>query len=130
MKILSATGCAAVLACLACACSAPMERPSFHAATPKARAAAVAEAASAKDAAAVPDLIEALDDDDPVVRSWGIRALEGITGQTLGYDPYGSQGARDDAVDRWVAWRLGADQSDTVPGAGGPSSGPAGADTP
>lgn len=123
-------GLAASLAAVAGGCAAPPEAPSFQARTPKARARAVAMAAAERDASAIPDLIQALDDSDPVVRSWAIRALEEITGQRLGYDPNAPQAVRDDAVDRWVSWRLAERQPDTVTGAGGSGSGPSSAETP
>lgn len=118
-----------VLVVAAAGCAADDPAPAFEAPTARARAAAVAEAASEKDVSAIPDLIAALDDGDPVVRSWAIRALEEITGETLGYDPFAAQGVRDEAVGRWVRWRRRGGETDTVDRGvgGGGGSGPAGA---
>src|SRR5690606_10975844 len=86
-------------------CKAEVTRPSFESPTPKGRAAAVAQAASDRNREAISDLIEALDDSDPVVRSWAIRGLEDLTGRTFGFDPFAPQGLRGAAVARWVRWR-------------------------
>lgn len=95
-------------------CQADVTRPSFESPTPKGRAAAVAEASVDGDEDAIPDLIEALDDSDPVVRSWAIRGLEDLTGETFGYDPFAPQGLRDEAVARWVRWRRAGGETDSV----------------
>jgi HEAT repeat protein len=95
-------------------CRAAPPEISFQAPTPQARAAAVARAATEQDPDSIPDLIESLDDDDPVIRSWAIRGLEDITGQTLGYDPFAPQGLRDEAVERWVRWRRASAEADIV----------------
>lgn len=95
-------------------CKADLTRPSFESPTPKGRAAAVAQAASDGNQEAIPDLIKALDDSDPVVRSWAIRGLEDLTGRTFGYDPFAPQGLRDEAVARWVRWRQAGGEADSV----------------
>jgi hypothetical protein len=45
-----------------------------------------------------------LDSDDPAARLVAIRALERITGQTLGYDHAGPEHERRLAVERWMEW--------------------------
>ena len=72
------------------------------------------------------DLIAALDDGDPVIRSWAIRGLEEMTGQTLGYEPFASQALRDEAVARWVRWQRGGGDADTVIEAGAEPEAPDG----
>lgn len=95
-------------------CRADVTVPSFESPTPKGRAAAVAEAVSQGDREAIPDLIEALDDSDPVVRSWAIRGLKDLTGESFGYDPFAPQGLRDEAIERWVRWRQAGGEADIV----------------
>lgn len=106
-------------------CRTDVPEASFQAPTPQARAAAVAEAVTERDRESIPDLIEALDDSDPVIRSWAIRGLEEMTGQTLGYDPFAPQGLRDEAVARWVAWQPGGGEADIVDGAASDADDPA-----
>ena len=66
--------------------------------------AAITEAAEKHDRAAIPNLIEMLDSDDPVVRLAAIRALEQLTGQTLGYDYADPEWKRKDAANAWQRW--------------------------
>jgi hypothetical protein len=54
-----------------------------------------------RDKAAVPDLVVALESEDPAERLFAIEALERITGQNLGYHYYDSDAGRAAAVKRW-----------------------------
>lgn len=85
----------------ACARSTP---EGFDAAAPEGRIPAIIDAARTADRDAIPDLIGQLDSDDPAVRMFAIRALERITGLTLGYDHAAPERDRRHAVDRWTAW--------------------------
>jgi hypothetical protein len=58
-------------------------------------------AAERRDKAAVPDLVAALESEDPAERLFAIEALERITGQNLGYHYYDSDAERAEAVKRW-----------------------------
>lgn len=78
--------------------------PDFNSPEPAARNAAIVRAAREGDQGAVPDLVRMLDSDDPATRVLAIRALERLTGRTLGYDPAGDQGSRDRAVAEWATW--------------------------
>lgn len=84
------------------ACSSPPV--SFDSPDPAARLGAISNAARDRDAAAIPNLIASLDHDDPLVRLAALRALESLTGQTLGYSFADSQPARRAAIDRWIDW--------------------------
>ena len=80
----------------------------FDSADPASRLYAIRRAGGQRDVAAVPDLIESLESDDPAVRMLAIAALQRITGTRMGYDPYALPAARQDAVDAWLeAWRSG-----------------------
>lgn len=92
---------AAVLAGLA-ACATPPR--GFDSPVPSARVAAIVDAAARKDRAAVPRLIECLTSDDPAVRLAAIRALERITGQTLGYEHAAAEWRRREMVRSWISW--------------------------
>lgn len=74
----------------------------FESDNPAARLYAIQQAAAARDRAAVPQLVEELDSDDPAVRVWAIHALESITGERLGYNPYASPEARRPAIEAWT----------------------------
>ena len=76
----------------------------FDSAEPAARNAAIVEAASKNDQAAVPDLVRMLDSDDPATRLLAINALEKITGERLGYEYTAPEHERAKAADRWQEW--------------------------
>lgn len=78
--------------------------PDFNSPEPAARNAAIVRAARDGDRNAIPDLVRMLDSDDPATRVLAIRALERLTGVTLGYDPAGDAASRDEGVAQWTAW--------------------------
>lgn len=83
-------------------------REGFDSPDPASRLRAIVRAGHRRQHEAVPDLIEALESDDPVVRMMAIGALERITGTRRGYNPYGPPVDRQGAVDAWLeAWRRG-----------------------
>lgn len=76
----------------------------FDSPEPGRRIEAAARAAERRDRAAIRPLISMLDSDDPAARLVAIRALERITGQTLGYDHAAPEHERRLAVERWMEW--------------------------
>lgn len=97
-------------------CASPPQ--GFDSPDPSALLNAITDAAGTRDQTAVPHLIEALDSDDPAVRLASIRALERITGQTLGYDhaaPPWRRAARVDEWQRWYAARPALPAAPTAP---------------
>lgn len=116
------SGQAGVLAALIAsggACSAPARQADFASIDPSERSAAAAQAASARDASAVPDLIAMLESSDPAARMVAIAALERITGERLGFDPAGSRPDRQAAVRRWVRYAIDNGYASGGAGAGG-----------
>ncbi len=83
-------------------CSWP--RASLDSPDPGSRIDAIADAAARRDESAVPALIGLLDSDDPAVRLASIRALERITGQTLGYEHAAREPERREKIELWVRW--------------------------
>lgn len=71
---------------------------------PSVRLDAMVEAADAKDAQAVPYIVENLGSDDASMRMYSYIALKKITGMTLGYEYFGSQADREQAIKRWREW--------------------------
>lgn len=71
---------------------------------PSVRVTAAIEAGQAKDAQAVPLLVDRLGDSDADVRFFAIAALEKITGQTMGYKVYEAPALRQQAIERWRQW--------------------------
>lgn len=63
---------------------------------------AIRDAVARSDRSALPDLVTLLDSDDPATRLLAIRALENLTGDTLGYDYAAPASERRPAVERWV----------------------------
>lgn len=98
---------ALVLACGAMVAGCSSAPRGFDSPEPAERIAAATEAARTRDATAVPNLITLLRSDDPAVRMVSIRALEAITGETLGYNHAGPERERERAVRRWVEWYEG-----------------------
>lgn len=74
----------------------------FDAPNPAAKMHATVEAARTGDRAAVADIVQLLDSDDPAVRLLAITALQRLTGETLGYEYDAPRYHRDAAVQRWV----------------------------
>jgi hypothetical protein len=97
---------------LLAACASPPG--GFDSPEPASKLTAITDAAERNDRSAIPHLIEALDNDDPVVRLAAIRALQRMTGQTLGYDYADHEWKRKQAADAWQRWY----QLQSGPGAG------------
>ncbi len=68
---------------------------------PAAQLYAIRRAGASGDAAAAPKLVEHLESDDPAVRMFAILALEQLTGERMGYNPYAPAPERREAVERW-----------------------------
>jgi HEAT repeat protein len=79
----------------------PTAKASFESAEPAARNAAIVQAAKTRDAKSVPQLVRMLRSDDPATRVLAIRALEQITGHTLGFDAAGSDEQRARGIEAW-----------------------------
>jgi hypothetical protein len=82
-------------------CAPPASQGTLDSDNPAAKLYAVRKAGEAGDKSAIPKLVEALDNDDPAVRMMAIHALEKITGERLGFNPYGSVNERRECVDAW-----------------------------
>lgn len=114
-------------------CADPGKEVSFEAQDPAARIRAIKQAARTEDRAAIPDLIQALDSEDPMQRLLAIRTLEKMTGQTLGYEHEAPWWQRDEAVQRWVEWAreqglaAPARSADELSAGAGPAEAPEGA---
>jgi len=65
---------------------------------------AITNAGNSEDRTAIPDLIEQLESHDPGARLLAIRALERITGTTLGYDHADSIWSRAAGIRKWQTW--------------------------
>ena len=87
-----------------CASAIPI---GFDEDAPDGRIQAIIGAAREMDTTKVPELIDQLDSDDPATRMFAIRALERITGQTMGYQHEGPIEERKAAIERWVRWHNG-----------------------
>lgn len=85
-------------------CADPSAAIGFDEQAPDARLRAIRRAASDNDHSATPDLIRALESDDPAERLLAIRTLEKLTGQTLGYDHAAPIEERRTATRRWADW--------------------------
>lgn len=91
-------------AALLAGCGGSGQNPSFETGGPIGRTKAIGDAAARGDQNAIPDLIESLWSADPAERMLAIRALESMTGETLGYGFSDPEPKRTAAADRWVSW--------------------------
>lgn len=83
-------------------CAPAASTGGFHSPNPASKLYAIREAGDSRQMKHVPALVEQLDSDDPAVRVFAINALERITGQRLGYNPYSDEVARRIAIEAWV----------------------------
>lgn len=85
--------------------SAPVTSSDIRASDPATRLAAIRLIDEDPDLSAIPDLIAALDSDDPAVRLMSIGTLRKITGKSFNYRFDGSPTERNQAVSAWAeAW--------------------------
>jgi hypothetical protein len=97
-----------LLALAGSACVHPRAAPRLDSADTNARIAAIKRAARAGNHQAAPQLVDALDDEDPAVRFFAIGALERMAGERFGYDYFDDDpAARRPAVERWRQWLAG-----------------------
>ncbi len=83
-------------------CAPAANQGGFDSDNPAAKLYAIRQAGQSGDVRYVPRLVEELESDDPAVRMMAIHALEQLTGQRLGYNPYAAEAQRKPAVDAWV----------------------------
>ncbi len=95
----------------------------IQSADPRERSLAIREAAEAKDARAIPLLVDRLEDEDDGVRFYAILGLERITGERFGYHYSKPARERAGAVERWRAYVEGRGHGGAK-GGGGVGVGP------
>jgi len=83
-------------------CAPPASQGGFHSPDPASKLYAIHSAGESRDRKNIPVLVEQLDSDDPAVRVFAINALERITGERLGYNPYADEATRRSAIDAWA----------------------------
>lgn len=112
---------AAAVACVigpSWSCSAPRARPSLTSDDVDLKIVAIKQAGERRDAAALPQLVADLDDDDAAVRLAAIEALGRFSSDRFGYAYYLETDDRRAAVERWRAWLKGRqDPSPATPAA-------------
>ncbi len=65
---------------------------------------AMKKAAAQNDRGAMPEMIKALDSDDPAVRFYAIQSLERMTRESFGYHYFDETEGRRDSIQRWQQW--------------------------
>jgi HEAT repeat protein len=89
---------------VAAGCTHPREPVRLDSRDTNARIAAIKRVAASKDRSAAPQLVAALEDEDPAVRFFAIGALHRMAGDRLDYDYFDDADARKPAVARWRQW--------------------------
>ena len=74
----------------------------FDSDDPASKLYAIRRAGAQRDAQSIEPLVVELGSDDPAVRMLAIDALERITGERLGYNPYAPQRERRQMAQRWA----------------------------
>ena len=113
-------------------CAAPRPKPALTSDDVDLKIIAIKQAGERRDAAALPQLVADLDDDDPAVRLAAIESLGRFSSDRFGYEFYLEKDDRRTAVDRWRAWLKGRGQQQqqqedspaTRPAAGTPAPTP------
>lgn len=90
-----------LIACVS-ACAPRASEGDFDSDNPASKLYAVRAAGESGDVSRVPRLVELLDHDDPAVRMMTINALERLTGERMGYNPYDPPHDRQEAIARWT----------------------------
>lgn len=85
-------------------CKAPPVEPALDSDVAAQKVPALIEQVRQGDDADYEALVASLDDADPAVRLYAIRALEELTGQTHGYRYYQQSPDRRPAINRWKDW--------------------------
>jgi hypothetical protein len=87
------------------ACTAPRPKPDITDADPSVSIPGIKIAADRKDLSAAPQLVKALESDDPAIRFYAIEALIKITGgERFGYEYYYDEEQRKPSITQWQEW--------------------------
>ncbi len=126
-----ATGLAVGVALVLCAaggCTAPPVEPDIRASDTPAKIPAIMHAAYTGDQDKVPELVAALDSEDPAVRLFAFEALVRMTGHRFDYVWYATREQRQPALAKWRAFRDGKSVPGHAPGGVKPLAEPEPAD--
>ena len=93
-----------ILALSSLACRGTRPKPDVAAREIDARIPGMKRAGETHDRAALPGLIDSLNDDDPAVRLFAIAALEKFSGDRFGYEYYLDEEQRKPPIARWREW--------------------------
>ncbi len=85
-----------------CAAAPPSRLGGFDSDNPASKLYAIVRAGQAADRSKVVNLVEQLENDDPLVRMMAINALERITGTRMGFNPYAPLPDRLTATQAWA----------------------------
>ncbi|MCE9590534.1 MAG: HEAT repeat domain-containing protein [Planctomycetes bacterium] len=92
-----------ILASFLHGCGPKASEGDFDSDNPAAKLYAIRHAGESGDVSKVPRLVEELDHDDPAVRMMAINALDRLTGERMGYNPYDPPQERRAAIEKWTA---------------------------
>lgn len=89
-------------------CTAPRPKPDIADPDPSVSIPGIKIAADRNDRSAAPELVKALDSDDPAIRFFAIGALMKFTGgEKFGYEYYYDEEQRKASLAKWQEWLKG-----------------------
>jgi hypothetical protein len=104
-----------LVACSSVACRGTRPTPDVAAPEIDAKIPGIKRAGLSHDRAALPQLVESLNDDDPAVRMFAIVSLEKFSRDRFGYEYYLDEEQRKPSIARWREW-LKEQQQQQQPG--------------
>lgn len=97
-------------------CTLPRAPRSLVDTDPTAKIPAIKSTADGNDQQSVDKLVAELNSDDPAIRFYAIRALQRLTGESLGYRYFDDEIEREPALRRWDAWLKAQNPASDTPG--------------
>jgi hypothetical protein len=97
-------------------CTAPRPKPDIKDPDPSVSIPGIKIAADRKDLSAAPELVQALNSDDPAIRFFAVGALVKFTGgEKFGYEYYYDEEQRKPSLAKWQQWLKAQQQEQTPP---------------
>lgn len=97
---------------LTAGCGRGRVKPAIASTDPTEKIPGIVRAVARQDLSQARHMVAGLSSDDPAIRMFAINGLQKLTGQTLGYNYYDGEAAREAAVQRWEQWLAAQERAD------------------